>query len=440
MEDYLDFFNVYVMGCVQMLTGFYFFSKLLNKKVKIRYYVLFTACWTAVLRFAPSGRIAESGEMILLLTVGGIFICRAAVKLAVLYAALVVEVMHLCYGIMDSLLSILYPLTSSFDQKIVGIAFMVLGNLALLLAALCCHIIYRYFSYYENVRKQYVLMVFIPILLLFFMGEYISSIILGSSAASYGKAVWHTAYVQLFVIQFLGLASLYCIMFAYKKLLQSFRLATELSLLEQQEHFLLQYVEEAKARYEKTKSFRHDIKNHITVLKQLLQGEKSEQALHYITDLEGMAEEMSFPCSTNNPVTDILLGNKLGLAKSRGIDVSCTLVLPYPCLIRDIDLCIIFSHALDNAVCACNHMDNSADRYIHVSGHIQGDFLLLEIENSFRGKGLFREGTGLSNVHAAAEKYHGAVSIKTQGMVFTLSVLLIIPNEQHNMAYAERNR
>lgn len=44
---------------------------------------------------------------------------------------------------------------------------------------------------------------------------------------------------------------------------------TELSLLEQEEHSLLQYVEAAKERYEKTKSFSHDIKNHITVVKNL---------------------------------------------------------------------------------------------------------------------------------------------------------------------------
>ena len=66
---------------------------------------------------------------------------------------------------------------------------------------------------------------------------------------------------QMLSMYFLGLASLFCILFSYKKLQQNFRLSTELSLLEQQEHSLNQYVEEAKARYDKTKSFRHDIRN-----------------------------------------------------------------------------------------------------------------------------------------------------------------------------------
>lgn len=51
----------------------------------------------------------------------------------------------------------------------------------------------------------------------------------------------------------------------------------------------------------------------------------------------------------------------------------------------------------------------------------------MEIENSFQGKEPLKKGIGLSNVKAVAEKYHGAMRIKTQGTVFTLNVLLIIP-------------
>lgn len=57
----------------------------------------------------------------------------------------------------------------------------------------------------------------------------------------------------------------------------------------------------------------------------------------------------------------------------------------------------------------------------------------MEIENSFQGKEPLKKGTGLSNVKAVAEKYHGAMRIKTQGTVFTLSVLLIIPQHSENL-------
>ena len=161
-------------------------------------------------------------------------------------------------------------------------------------------------------------------------------------------------------------------------------------------------------------------------MKNLLQSGKLEEAVSYMEDMDDMAEKMSFPCSTNNPVVDILVGNKLGIAKSMGIDVDCSLLLPYPCSLRDIDICIVLSNALDNAIQAVKRLDAGMEKYIHVSGRIQGDFLMMEIENSFHGKGAFKKGTGLSNVNAVAEKYGGAMSIETQENKFVLHVLLII--------------
>lgn len=439
MPVYFDFFSTHIMANIQVLVGFHFYIKLLQKNTRTYVYILIASLWLGITYLIPAGGMAEFVIYILLLTASGMFLCHADSKSALLYAALTVEVMQLCYGIVNSLLLMLYPFTADLNQKAVGIAFMILGHVALLPAVLCYRIICRSFSYYETIyktiQKQSLFMVLTPILLIFFMSDYISSVIYGNTSVtdSSGRIV-HTNHYQIFVIQLLGMASLFCIMSAYKKLLRNLRLSTELTLLKQEEHSLNQYVEEAKARYEKTKSFRHDIKNHITVLKELLQNEKPKQALDYIKDMADITEELSFPCSTNNPVADILIGNKLGLAKSMGIDVCCTLHLPYPCFIRDIDFCIILSNALDNAVHACKKIKDSTSKYIHVTGRIQGDFLLLEIENSVRGNTLFQEGTGLSNIKAVAEKYHGAMSTKTQGTTFLLSVLLIIPQHSEDIS------
>lgn len=436
MADIMDFFSKYLMGSLQMLTGAYFLAGLLQKKMKLYFYLLFAVFCIVIIKVIPDDRMMEFLAYILLLVAGGIFVFRSDWKSVILYAALTVEIMHLCYGIVNSLFCILYPLMFSIDRKIIGIAFMLLGDMvSLLLAAFCYRMVYRYFLHDETIKKQYVLMILTPILMLFLTDEYINSTIYGNADTMNGSGIIvYTSHGQMFVIQLLGMASLFCILFAYKKLLQNFRLNTELSLLEQEEHSLNQYVEEAKARYEGTKSFRHDIKNHITVVRELLQNGRSEQALNYIADMEDITEELSFPCTTNNPVVDILVGNKLGIAKSMEIDVCCLLRLPYPCLVRDIDFGIILSNALDNAIHACKSMDRDAEKYIRVSGHVQGDFVLLEIENSFQGKGAVKKGTGLSNINTVAEKYHGTMSIKTQGTSFVLSVLLIIPQHSESIS------
>lgn len=426
----MDFFLMYVTGSMQMLTGFYFLTRLLQKRAGLWAYLLFAACGVAVMQLTSTGRMAQFGGYVLLLTTSGILVCHADRKAAVLYAALVVVVMQLSYGIVNSLSGMLYPLFFPFGHTIAGIAWMIVSeSAALLLSVLCYHMVCRYVSRSETTKKRYLFLVLTPIFMIFFMGEYINA---NLYAANDGSPVY-SHHVQMFVIQLLGMMSLFCIMFAWQGLLQNFRLRTELSLLEQEEYFLNRYVEEAKARYEKTNAFRHDIKNHMVVIKELLQSGKLGQALRYISDLEGMAETLAFFCATNNPVVDILAGNKLGIAKSMGINVSCSLLLPYPCPVRDIDFCIILSNALDNAIRACQNMDAGAQTYIRVAGRVQGDFILLEIENSFQGDGAFRKGTGLLNVKAVTEEYHGAMHVKTDGGIFILSVLLIIPQHTENI-------
>lgn len=445
MAEYLDFFNIYIMGVVETSFQIYFLAKILKKKIWSPIYFLFTAGAVIINEFIPSGTIIGFVVFVLLISICGAFACHANFKASLLYATLTTEIMLFCSGIVNSLMSLPYPWMPAFFHETGNIAAMLICETAsFLLSGFCYYIVYRYFSRDDlypvdapdtTMGMQQMFLIFVPILMIFIMGNYINAIEYDFQfeiLADKGPAGHFFSHGQMLFMYFLGLASLFCILFSYKKLQQIFRLSTEISLLEQQEHSLNQYVEEAKTRYDETKSFRHDIRNHIAVVKKLLQGGKLEEAVSYIEDMDDMAEKMSFPCSTNNPVVDILVGNKLGIAKSMGIDVDCSLLLPYPCSLRDIDICIVLSNALDNAIQAVKNLGAGTEKYIRVSGRIQGDFLMMEIENSFHGKGAFKKGTGLSNVKKVAEKYGGAMSIEIQENVFALHVLLIISQHPVN--------
>ena len=430
MVEYLDFFNIYIIGLIEAAFQFYFLAKILKKKLWLPFYFLFGVCAVVFTSFLSVGTATGFVVMVFLLTVCGILVCHVDFKTSLLYATLTTEIMLLCYGIVKSLIGLLYAWLPYFFYDTAGIAAMLASEAAsLLLTGVCYYMVYRYFSDYTASEMQQMFLVFIPILMIFIMSEYINTLSFDYRYVVLkedGSFEYLLSHWQLLAMHLLGLLSLFCILFSYKKLQQNFRLSTEISLLEQEEHSLNWYVEEAKTRYDETKSFRHDIRNHIAVVKNLLQNRKLEEAVSYMEDMEDIAEKMSFPCSTNNPVVDILVGNKLGIAKSMGIDVDCSLLLPYPCSLRDIDICIILSNALDNAIEAVKRLDAGMEKYIQVSGRIQGDFLMMEIENSFHGKGAFKKGTGLSNVKKVAEKYGGAMSIETQENKFVLHVLLIL--------------
>ena len=440
MAEYLDFFNIYIVGVIETSFQIYFLSKILKKRIGPPFYALFAAGVVIAGEFVPGGTIVGFVVFVLLIFICGAFVCHANFKDSILYATLTTEIMMLCSGIVSSLMSLPYPWLPAFFHEPGNIAAMLICEAAsFLLSGFCYYIVYRYFSMDAlcpadapdtTMGMQQMFLIFVPILMIFIMSNYINAIEYDFQfeiLVDKGPAGHFFSHGQMLAMYFLGLASLFCILFSYKKLQQIFRLSTEISLLEQQEHSLNQYVEEAKTRYDETKSFRHDIRNHIAVVKNLLQSGKLEEAVSYMEDMDDMAEKMSFPCSTNNPVVDILVGNKLGIAKSMGIDADCSLLLPYPCGIRDIDICIVLSNALDNAIHAVKGLDDSIEKYIRVSGRIQGDLLMIEIENSFPGKGVFKKGRGLSNIKKVVEKYDGAMNIETQENVFVLHVLLFIP-------------
>ncbi len=436
MAGHLDLFWEYVIGSIELLAGFCFFTGFLQEKVRPIYSILFAAIGTAVLAVFRLEGIWALLVFIMLLIAAGWLLYRADLILTVLYGVVTIEILNLCFGLFDSLSYILFPVFYEKNPKIFGFILAVGGSvLALVLAVLCYQVIQQCCAWKETVGKKYVFMILMPALLIFLASEYINENVYGNTVTvEKGQILPGVDPYQMLSMQALGVASLFCIMFSFKKLAESFRRDKEAALWEMQAHSLSQYVEEAKSRYEKTKSFRHDIKNHITVVKELLENEKTKAALQYVEGMAGLTADISFPVSTGHPVLDILLGNKLGIAEENQIEVSCSMIVPYPCGISDIDFCIILGNALDNAVFACNQISSGKQKYIHVTGKVKGDFLLMEIENSYTGRRAARGGTGLTNIRTAVEKYHGAMEIRTEGEKFVLSILVVDPHRSEGIS------
>jgi len=288
-----------------------------------------------------------------------------------------------------------------------------------ILCAGCYRAVRRFLNWTEDSPAPNIGLTLFPILFFFAAELYILQ-----SAYSFFAPIVSLEEVgrhgTLLLLQVMGLAAMLCTLYAYRQLCHGFRAKAELQSLTQAAQAQKVYIAEAKARYEQTKSFRHDIKNHLFVLDGLLKNEKLEEGREYLGKLETVSEALSFPYQTGNAVVDILLGEKLGLAKE--IETEVSLVLPNPCGIDDFDLCVLFANVLDNAITACRSQDGA--KSIRISGKRQGDFYMLTFENTCVDEPLPPAGTGLSNIKAVAEKYHGAVLTEKAGEKFSLNVLL----------------
>lgn len=172
--------DLYFLESVRALFLCYFYMKVLRKEISLPFCFLSAVCDTVIAYFVPVSPAILLALSVLLFTAGGVWICHADVRSSFLYASLIFEIALLCYGVMESLLGFLYPLWPFADFETADLAIEQAGEItSLILTALCCFIVYRYFSgealssFDTAAEMKYVSLVIIPILMIFIMAEYI---------------------------------------------------------------------------------------------------------------------------------------------------------------------------------------------------------------------------------------------------------------------------
>ena len=421
----MDYFSLLMDGiCLfgQGVMHLLFAARLTGKKKKPRYfaaYLLFLGVLQLVsVRLSLDGNLAVAAGVAGLYAVSR-FLMGNRRPVSWLCAVLAFYISQLSFGIVNSVEAALFP--RFIGSPLLYPLLLAAQALFFALCAGCYHAVLRFLAWTEDSPTPYIGLLLFPGLFFFASELYIlqTAYSFFAPVVSLAEAGRHGT---LLLLQVMGLAALLCTLYAYRHLCRGFQAQAELQSLTQAAHAQKIYIAEARTRYEQTKAFRHDIKNHLSVLDGLLRSGKPEEGREYLKKLEAVSESLSFPYQTGNPVVDILLGEKLGLAKEIAAEVS--LVLPTPWGIDDFDLCVLFANALDNAITACHSC--SGEKIIHIGGKQQGDFYMLTFENACPEGPLPPAGTGLSNIKAVAEKYHGAVLTEKAGEKFFLNVLLNI--------------
>ena len=417
----MDYFTLFLDGICLLGQGvmhILFVSRLTGKKLEPLYFaahiLLLTALQLVAVRISLSGTLSIAVCVLELYAVSRFWMGNQP-PVSWLAAVLACYISQLSFGMINSVEAALFP--RFIGSPLLYPLLLAAQVLFLALCAGCYYAVLRLLAWTEE--APYIGLLLFPGLFFFASELYILETAYSFFApiVSLEEVGKHST---LLLLQVMGLAALLCTLYAYRQLCQGFQAQAELQSLTQAAHAQKVYIAEAQARYEQTRAFRHDVKNHLSVLDGLLRSGKLEEGREYLKKLETVSEALSFPYQTGNPVVDILLGEKLGLAKEIATEVS--LILPKPCGIDDFDLCVLFANALDNAIVACRAHDGA--KAIRISGKQQGDFYMLTFENTCSDAPLPPAGTGLSNIKAVAEKYHGALLTEKNGQRFYLSVLL----------------
>lgn len=406
----------------QGVVQFFFVTLLTGTRRRVSHFAvyLFLLCiveWCCASFALPS--ICAVGIQILILCGMSRYVLGNCGSVSWVAAVLAIYIFQLSSGIVNSAEAVLFP--ALIGEPLLYLLLLLAALIMFFLCAGCYAAVLRFLSFKEDGQTMQIGSLLLPVLFFFASQWYLlhtsyHDLPVTLSLTAVGK---HGA---LLLLQVLGLGALLCTLYAYGHLCRSFQAQTALASLSQAVRAQKVYIAEAQTRYEQTKAFRHDIQNHLSVLDALIDGGKWQESRAYLQKLKTIASALSFPYRTGNPIVDILLSEKLGGADETVVDVS--LCIPRSCAIDDIDLCVIFANALDNALYACRALKSG--KFISVRGERQGDFYLLIFENSCDNEPLAPMGTGLSNIKAAAEKYRGAMLTEKRDGRFSLSVLLNI--------------
>lgn len=185
------------------------------------------------------------------------------------------------------------------------------------------------------------------------------------------------------------------------------------------------------------RQLRHDMRQHLIFVGELLENGTLESAQDALIELIGETRKRGrLESRTGNMVVDSMVNHVWKTAVENGIIFHAD-IAPLPELsIKDADLCVLLGNAFDNALEASRFVEDGRKEIWVAFQYIKGS-LCIQIKNIYEGdvklsadrKILSRKeesghGFGLYSMERITEKYHGRMDIKSGGGLFTVEILI----------------
>ncbi|EDT85921.1 ATP-binding protein [Clostridium botulinum] len=226
----------------------------------------------------------------------------------------------------------------------------------------------------------------------------------------------------------------------FKKMLEGQLEEKKNLLMEQQFKLQLTHSNNIEMLYKGIRGIIHDMNNHVSCLKNLAATNNIEDIKKYLININETINKLDFKIKTGNSISDAVINEKYNIAKANKIEFICDFLLPKETLLEPVDLCIILSNALDNALEACMRItDSNLPKKICIKSYMKNMYLIIEVSNSATDKIQYAEnkiistktdknnhGIGISNIKTVAKKYNGIIDILEEKHKFIINIMLKI--------------
>ena len=173
------------------------------------------------------------------------------------------------------------------------------------------------------------------------------------------------------------------------------------------------------------KTLRHDLRHHMLLLNDYIKNSETKKALDHIGSITDYIDSTMPKQFCLNGTVNVILSHYANVAQLKGIDFICEVSLSRQLPISDIDLVVVLSNALDNAV---NAMELCDIKQINIKGFESDGKFFFEIKNTFCGEIEFENnlpvsrrenhGYGTKSIVAIVEKHYGICSFTVEDDIF----------------------
>ncbi|MDF2944535.1 MAG: hypothetical protein K0S01_3393 [Herbinix sp.] len=184
---------------------------------------------------------------------------------------------------------------------------------------------------------------------------------------------------------------------------------------------------------DKLRKLRHDMNNHIGLIKTLVHTEKYEDLKEYIDQIYEDVEVANELVITENKTLSVLLNTKKSKAREKNIDFQ-SMIAMQNFQMQNKDICALLGNILDNAIEAAEKANN---KYIQLTIQKTSSGCVISCENSFGVKPVMRKGKfitskedafihgiGTENIKDIVAKYKGEVSFDFDDEMFNVRVVM----------------
>lgn len=324
------------------------------------------------------------------------------------------------------------------DYIVVDIESMIIQNILMLSIFQVSIQINKFKSFENKYKKTNYLFVCIPIFINILMVIVLFRII----AIDKSIAKFHIRI--LIIIPILVLISKVYNFYMIKKYVHIYRLDYENKMIKNNILKEQNYYKKINEEKDKVRSLHHDIKNHMICIKNLYETENIDKILEYINSMEVNISDyrkLDQDFNTGNMVLDSILREKKIICIEKAIDFYVDMDFSKSDFIDMVDICTIFSNLIDNAIEACDKInDTNTPKKIILKSKYIDEFCIILVENTKineikKSKNLFltskknsyMHGIGLNNVVKTVEKYFGQTNFNHYKNTFKVQIL--IPSE-----------